>query len=140
MYYDMNNTQKSWRGAPVTNLLPNPTINSVPTTGNGWGTYNTNQYGSGAYFSIGTVSSISSNIVTMTAAHSLRSYDVMQPQSSGGGVTGGIILFLFGQKLLMRLRWVNIFLTKFITMELPLLPATVLMPCLDQLACGLNIQ
>jgi hypothetical protein len=89
MYYDMNNTQKSWRGAPVTNLLPNPTINSVPTTGNGWGTYNTNQYGSGAYFSIGTVSSISSNIVTMTAAHSLRSYDVMQPQSSGGGVTGG---------------------------------------------------
>jgi hypothetical protein len=25
----------------------------------------------------------------MTAAHSLRSYDVMQPQSSGGGVTGG---------------------------------------------------
>jgi hypothetical protein len=89
MYYDMSNTQKSWRGAPVTNLLPNPTINSVPTTGNGWGTYNTNQYGSGAYFSIGTVSSISSNIVTMTAAHSLRSYDVMQPQSSGGGVTGG---------------------------------------------------
>lgn len=86
--YDMYNT-KSYVGAPVTNLLPTPTINSVPTTGNGWGTYNTNQYGSGAYFSIGTVSSISGNVVTMTAAHSLRSYDVMQPQSSGGGVTGG---------------------------------------------------
>lgn len=89
MHYDMNNTQKSWRGAPVTNLLPNPTINSVPTTGNGWGTYNTNQYGSGAYFSIGTVASVSGNIVTMTAAHSLRSYDVMQPQTTGGGVTAG---------------------------------------------------
>ena len=86
--YDMYNT-KSNIGAPVTNLLPTPTINSVPTTGNGWGTYNTNQYGSGAYFSIGTVSSISGNVVTMTVAHSLRSYDVMQPQSSGGGVTGG---------------------------------------------------
>jgi hypothetical protein len=89
MYYDMNNTQKSWRGAPVTNLLPTPAVNSVPTTGNGWGTYNTNQYGSGAYFSIGTVASVSGNIVTMTAAHSLRSYDVMQPQSTGGGVTAG---------------------------------------------------
>lgn len=89
MYYDMSNTQKSWRGAPVTNLLPNPTINSVPTTGSGWGTYNTNQYGSGTYFSIGTVASVSSNIVTMTAAHSLRSYDVMQPQTTGGGVTAG---------------------------------------------------
>jgi hypothetical protein len=86
--YDMYNP-KSYVGAPATNLLPTPAINSVPTTGNGWGTYNTNQYGSGAYFSIGTVSSVSGNIVTMTAAHSLRSYDVMQPQGSGGGVTGG---------------------------------------------------
>lgn len=86
--YDMYNT-KSYVGASVTNLLPTPTINSVPTTSNGWGTYNTNQYGSGTYFSIGTVASVSGNIVTMTAAHSLRSYDVMQPQSSGGGVTGG---------------------------------------------------
>jgi hypothetical protein len=85
----MNNTQKSYKGAPVTNLLPTPTINSIPTTGNGWGTYNTNQYGSGAYFSIGTVSSVSGNIVTMSAAHSLRSYDVMQPQTTGGGVTAG---------------------------------------------------
>ena len=85
--HDLANTQKSWRGPPVTNLLPTPAINSVPTTGNGWSTYNTNQYGAGTYFSIGTVASVSGNIVTMTANHSLRSYDVMQPQTTGGGVT-----------------------------------------------------
>lgn len=89
MYYDMNNTQKSWRGAPVTNLLPTPTVNSLPTTGNGWGTYNTNQYNGATYFSIGTISSVSSNIVTTASAHPLRSYDVVNPQTSGGGLTGG---------------------------------------------------
>ena len=89
MYYDMSNTQKSWRGAPVTNLLPNPTINSVPTTGNGWGTYNTNQYNGATYFSIGSISSVSSNIVTTSGNHPLRSYDVVTPQSTGGGVTAG---------------------------------------------------
>lgn len=78
---------KSFKGVPTTNLLPSPTVNAYPTVGNSWGTYNTNQYGSGTYFSIGTVSSVSSNIVTMTAAHSLRTYDVMQPQTTGGGVT-----------------------------------------------------
>jgi hypothetical protein len=89
MYYDMSNTQKSWRGAPVTNLLPNPTINSVPTTGNSWGTYNTNQYNGATYFSIGSISSVSSNIVTTSGNHPLRSYDVVTPQSTGGGVTAG---------------------------------------------------
>jgi hypothetical protein len=87
--YDMSNTQKSNIGAPVTNLLPTPTINSVPTTGNGWATYNTNQYNSNTYFSIGTISSVSSNIVTTSAAHPLRSYDVVTPQSTGGGLTAG---------------------------------------------------
>jgi len=89
MYYDMSNTQKSWRGAPVTNLLPTPTVNSVPTTGNGWGTYNTNQYNGNTYFSIGSISSVSGNIVTTSGSHPLRSYDVVTPQSSGGGVTAG---------------------------------------------------
>lgn len=91
--YDMGNG-KSNVGAPVTNLLPTPALNGYPTTGNGWGTYNTNQYGSGAYFSIGTVASVSSNIVTMTAPHSLRTYDVMQPQTTGGGVTAATNYFI----------------------------------------------
>jgi hypothetical protein len=91
--YDMGNG-KSNIGAPVTNLLPTPAINGYPTTGNGWGTYNTNQYGSGTYFSIGTVSSVSDNIVTMTAPHSLRTYDVMQPQTTGGGVTAATNYFI----------------------------------------------
>lgn len=86
---DMSNTQKSWKGAPVTNLLPTPTINSIPTTGNSWGTYNTNQYNSNTYFSIGTISSVASNIVTTSAAHPLRSYDVVTPQTTGGGLTAG---------------------------------------------------
>ena len=89
MYYDMNNTQKSWRGAPATNLIPTPTVNSVPTTGNGWGTYNTNQYNGATYFSIGSIASVSSNIVTTSGNHPLRSYDVVTPQSTGGGVTAG---------------------------------------------------
>ena len=77
---------KSFKGEVTTNLIPSPTINAYPTTGNGWGTYNTNQYGSGNFFSIGTVSSVTNNIVTMTSAHGLRTYDVMRPQSTGGGV------------------------------------------------------
>jgi len=87
-YFDAGNL-KCYKGDATTNTIPNPTINAYPTIGNGWGSYNTNQYGSGTYFSIGTVSSISNNIVTMSANHSLRSYDVMQPQTSGGGVTAG---------------------------------------------------
>ena len=87
-YYDMANG-KSFVGAPISNLLPTPSINAYPTYGNGWGTYNTNQYNGGAYFSIGTVTDVTSNIVTTSAPHPLRSYDVMNPQSSGGGLSGG---------------------------------------------------
>jgi hypothetical protein len=85
---------KSFKGEATINLIPSPTINAYPTTGNGWGTYNTNQYGSGNYFSIGTVSNVTNNIITMTSAHSLRTYDVMQPQTSGGGVTAGTNYFI----------------------------------------------
>jgi hypothetical protein len=81
-------------GEPTVNLLGNPSVNAYPTLGNSWGTYNTNQYGSGTYFSIGTVSSVSDNIVTMISNHSLRTFDVMSPQSTGGGVTGGGLYFI----------------------------------------------
>jgi hypothetical protein len=81
-------------GEPTTNLLPNATINAIPKSGNAWGTYNTNQYGSGNFFSIGTVSSISNNIVTMSLAHSLRTFDVMRPQTTGGGVTANTDYFI----------------------------------------------
>lgn len=86
--YDMSNG-KSFQGGPVTNTLPSPSINGYPTTGNGWGTYNTNQYNGAAYFSIGSISSVSGNIVTTSGNHPLRSYDVVTPQSSGGGLSAG---------------------------------------------------
>jgi hypothetical protein len=85
---------KSFKGEVTTNLIPNPTVNAYPTTGNAWGTYNTNQYGSGTYFSIGTVNNVTNNIITMTSAHSLRTYDVMNPQTTGGGVTAGTNYFI----------------------------------------------
>jgi len=81
-------------GEPTTNLLDNASTNAIPLLGNAWGTYNTNQYGSGTYFSIGSVSSVSNNIVTMTSSHGLRTYDVMQPQTTGGGVTAGTNYFI----------------------------------------------
>lgn len=84
----------AWVGTATTNTIPNPTVNSLPTIGNGWGTYNTNQYGSGAYFSIGTVSSVTDNVVTMSANHSLRTYDVMRPQTTGGGLTAETDYFI----------------------------------------------
>lgn len=88
MSYDMNNG-KSFVGAPITNTLDSASINGYPTYGNGWGTYNTNQYNSNTYFSIGSISSVSNNIVTTSSAHPLFSYSVVTPQTSGGGVTAG---------------------------------------------------
>ena len=87
-YYDIANG-KSFTGAPITNVLSTNPLNIYPSVGNGWGTYNVNQYNNNTYFSIGTISSVSGNVVTTAAAHPLRSYDVVTPQTTGGGVTAG---------------------------------------------------
>jgi len=93
LIYDVGDTLNSYLGEPTTNILPSPNPNSYPTYGNGWATYNTNQYcgnnGCGNFWSIPSISSVSSNIVTTSAAHGMRTFDVLQPQSSGGGVNAG---------------------------------------------------
>ena len=84
---------KSFKGEPTTNLITNP-IDSYPSVGNGWGTYQTNQYNGGSYFSIGTITSVTGNVVTFTPAWTLRTYDVIRPQTTGGGVTAGTDYFV----------------------------------------------
>jgi hypothetical protein len=76
----------SYRGENTTNVILSET-NSFPSYGNGWGTYNTNQYGNATFFSIGSIVSVSNNVVTTSGNHPLRTYDVMRPQTSGGGLT-----------------------------------------------------
>lgn len=96
--YDTGDTRNSYIGEPTTNLIPSPTVNALPTTGNSWGTYNTNQYcgnnGCGNYWDLATVSSVSSNIVTTSTGHGLRTFDVINPQTTGGGVTAGTQYFV----------------------------------------------
>jgi len=81
---------KSYKGEPTTNIVPTPNANARFTTSNGWSTYNTNQYNSNTYFSIGTVSSVSNNIVTLgSVGRTIRSFDVLRPETTGGGVIAG---------------------------------------------------
>lgn len=91
--YDINDIVNSYRGEPTTNLLPGATTNALPTYGNGWGTYNTNQYcgnnGCAVYWTIPAIASVSSNIITTVSAHQIRTYDVINPNATGGGVTAG---------------------------------------------------
>lgn len=91
--YDAGN-YKSFKGEVTTNLIPSPTVNAYPTTGNGWGSYNVNQYNGNTYFSIGTINNVTNNIVTTNTAHPLRTYDVVTPQTTGGGVTAGTNYFV----------------------------------------------
>ena len=81
---------KSYKGEPTTNIVPTPNANARFTTSNNWQTYNTNQYNSNTYFSIGTVSSVSNNIVTLgSVGRTIRSFDVLRPETTGGGVIAG---------------------------------------------------
>jgi hypothetical protein len=85
---------KSFKGEATINLIPSPTINAYPTTGNGWGSYNTNQYNGAQYFSIGIIANVTSNVVTTSTNHPLRTYDVVTPQTTGGGVSAGVNYFI----------------------------------------------
>jgi len=77
-------------GEPTTNLVPSAEHNGQFTTSNGWSTYNTNQYNGNTYFSIGTIGSVTNNIVTLSSVGTnIRSFDVLTPQTTGGGVTAG---------------------------------------------------
>ncbi len=87
--YDVG-SHRFYVGEPTTNLLSGGETNTTPKIGNGWGTYNTNQYNGAQYFSIGTISNVSGNIVTTSGNHPLRSYDVVTPQTTGGGLTAGV--------------------------------------------------
>jgi hypothetical protein len=79
-----------YKGEPTSNILPSPEVNGRFTTGNGWRSYNTNQYNSNTYFSIGTVSGVSNNIVTLSSVgRTIRSFDVLRAQTTGGGITAG---------------------------------------------------
>ena len=85
--YDTGDVSNSYKGEPTVNLISSANINGYPTYGNSWGTYNTNRYY--PFFSIGTVSSVSNNIVTTAGSHTMRSFDVLRPETNGGGVSTG---------------------------------------------------
>lgn len=92
--FDTGDLYNSYLGEPTTNLLPSPTYNAYPTYGNGWSTYNTNQYcgnnGCAVFWDIPAVASVSNNIVTTVSAHPIRSFDVIRPETTGGGLTANV--------------------------------------------------
>lgn len=82
-------------GEATTNYLPSPSTNGRFTTNNTWYTYNTAQYNSNTYFSIGTIGSVSGNVVTLSSVgRTLYDYDCIRPQTTGGGVTAGTNYFV----------------------------------------------
>lgn len=94
LYYNRE-FSKSFRGEATTNLYgaynSNP-ANAYPASGHDWGTYYARSpYGSGTYASIGTIASVSGNVITVSSPTSyfngLATFDVIRPQTSGGGLT-----------------------------------------------------
>jgi hypothetical protein len=81
---------------PTINLIPGSNgINSYPNIGNTWGTYYTGQYNDNTYFSIGAIVSVTNNIVTVNGSgRTIYTYDVLRPQTTGGGVTAGTDYFI----------------------------------------------
>lgn len=93
--YDLGNRSVSYKGEPTVNLVPNPSVNSRFAAGNGWRTYNTAQYNSNTYFSIGTIESVIDNVVTLaTIDRAIYTYDVLRAETSGGGINAGTNYFI----------------------------------------------
>ena len=94
LYYNRE-FSKCFRGEATTNLIGTyggGSANSYPSSGNYWGTYYARgPYGSGAFYSIGTIASVSGNIITISSPtanfNALATFDVIRPQTTGGGVT-----------------------------------------------------
>jgi len=93
LYYNRE-FSKSFRGEATTNLystVAGGALNTYPSSGNSWGTYRDSLYNGGAYGSIGTIASVSGNVITVSSPtayfNNFATYDVIQPQSTGGGVT-----------------------------------------------------
>lgn len=94
LYYNRE-FSKSFRGEATTNLYGSYGVgaaNSYPSSGNDWGTYYARSpYGSGSFTSIGTIASVSGNIITVSSPtgyfNGLATFDVIRPQTTGGGLT-----------------------------------------------------
>jgi len=94
LYYNRE-FSKCFRGESTTNLIGTYGVGGVdayPASGNNWGTYQARGvYNNGAFGSIGTSVSVTSNVATVTSPSSyfntLATFDVIRPQTTGGGVT-----------------------------------------------------
>jgi hypothetical protein len=93
LYYNRE-FSKSFRGEATTNLystVGGGAANTYPSSGNSWGTYRDSLYNGGAFASIGTIASVSGNVITVSSPtayfNSFATYDVIRPQTTGGGLT-----------------------------------------------------
>ena len=94
LYYNRE-FSKCFRGESTTNLIGTygaGGVDAYPASGNNWGTYQARgAYNNGAFGSIGTSVSVTSNVATVTSPSSyfntLATFDVIRPQTTGGGVT-----------------------------------------------------
>jgi hypothetical protein len=96
LYYNRE-FSKSFRGEATTNLystVGGGAANTYPSAGNSWGTYRDSLYNGGAFGSIGTIASVSGNVVTVSSPtayfNSFATFDVITPQTTGGGLTANV--------------------------------------------------
>ena len=73
LYYNRE-FSKSFRGEATTNLYGTYGVgaaNAYPSAGNNWGTLYDRFYNGGAFFSIGTIASVSGNVITVSSPTSI---------------------------------------------------------------------